>query len=89
MTREIIKHKGLRCLKCGSEIFSTHVHDFKRCECGAIAVDGGFDYHKWTGEREDFVEIEKDFTKIIYNEEEQDERRKKLWETIMFGWESD
>ena len=23
---------------------STHVHDYKRCSCGAVAVDGGKEY---------------------------------------------
>ena len=30
-----------KCLKCGDEIFSGSVHDFKKCSCGNIFVDGG------------------------------------------------
>lgn len=34
------------CLDCGDVIESTHRHDFVSCSCGAIAVDGGPDYHR-------------------------------------------
>ena len=33
-----------KCLKCGDEPYSAHVHDFKYCECGDMFVDGGMDY---------------------------------------------
>ena len=34
----IIKNK-IKCNKCGDVIESISVHDFKFCECGAVAVD--------------------------------------------------
>ena len=44
-------HRGLKCLTCGSEIFSEHRHDFKGCKCPKgsgtwVHVDGGRDYMK-------------------------------------------
>jgi len=34
----------IRCLSCGDIIESTHIHDYKVCRCGNVAVDGGQDY---------------------------------------------
>ncbi len=36
----------VQCYNCGDVIESTYRHDFVSCKCGAIAVDGGRDYHK-------------------------------------------
>ncbi|MDB4261483.1 hypothetical protein N9878_01310 [bacterium] len=33
-----------KCLKCEDIIQSKHTHDFVRCKCGEIFVDGGDDY---------------------------------------------
>lgn len=41
--RKIVKNK-IKCKKCGDIIESVSVNDFKFCKCGAVAVDGGFDY---------------------------------------------
>lgn len=39
------KHgRKVRCKHCGDIIQSMHRHDFKRCECGKIFVDGGGSY---------------------------------------------
>lgn len=35
-----------RCTHCNDTIESKHVHDYVRCSCGTIAVDGGFDYQR-------------------------------------------
>jgi hypothetical protein len=35
-----------QCKLCGDVISSLHVHDFKSCLCGEIAVDGGDQYIK-------------------------------------------
>lgn len=43
MSQRIIKNAA-RCTKCGETIESRHGHDFRRCSCGAIAVDGGKNY---------------------------------------------
>ena len=54
--RKIIINK-IRCKKCGDEIESTYCHDFKFCKCGAVAVDGGKDYRRRGGNREDWEEL--------------------------------
>lgn len=41
--KKIIKNV-IRCKHCGNIIESIRVHDFKFCECGSCAVDGGHDY---------------------------------------------
>ena len=46
----------IKCKKCGDVIESKSVHDFKFCRCGAVAVDGGHDYLRRCGKREDWVE---------------------------------
>lgn len=54
-----IIHNKIRCLKCGDEIESHDVHDFKFCSCGACAVDDGHDYLKRcdNGSHEDWEEL--------------------------------
>ena len=42
---EIISNK-IKCKKCGDIIESKSTNDYKRCSCGAVAVDGGKDYLK-------------------------------------------
>ena len=39
----ILRNMG-KCNECGDVIESVHRHDFVRCSCGAVAVDGGKDY---------------------------------------------
>jgi ribosomal protein L37AE/L43A len=34
------------CPSCKDVIYSRARHDFHRCSCGEVAVDGGFDYLK-------------------------------------------
>jgi ribosomal protein L37AE/L43A len=43
-----------KCRKCGDTIVSRHRHDFVRCKCGAIAIDGGLDYARAVGNFNDF-----------------------------------
>lgn len=45
-----IVRNSARCKKCGTEIESTHRHDFVSCSCGSIAVDGGHDYLRRVGQ---------------------------------------
>lgn len=52
------------CGHCGVKVVSKHRHDFVRCECGKLAVDGGQDYLKRTGNIDDSTE-----TSIIMDEE--------------------
>lgn len=39
-----------QCRRCLDVIESHHRHDYRRCKCGAIFVDGGKDYHRVGGE---------------------------------------
>lgn len=52
---KIIVNK-IKCKKCGEIIESKSVHDFQFCQCGAVAVDGGHDYLRRCGNREDWEE---------------------------------
>lgn len=36
--------KLFKCAACGDVITSRHTHDFRKCKCGAIFVDGGDAY---------------------------------------------
>lgn len=46
-----------RCKKCGDTITSKSRHDFVPCSCGAIAVDGGHEYLRRTGNPDDMDEL--------------------------------
>ena len=50
--------KRILCLKCGDVIESLDRHDFRPCFCGAIFIDGGNDYTRIGGNREDYVFVE-------------------------------
>lgn len=52
-----IIHNKIKCNKCGDIIESCSGHDFKYCSCGACAVDGGHDYLRRLGKREDWEEL--------------------------------
>ena len=49
-----IYSNSLFCKKCGEEIRSKNRHDFRRCKCGACAIDGGSHYVRVLGNWEDF-----------------------------------
>ena len=53
-----IKVNKIKCNKCG-EVIEKHTfpHDFKFCKCGAVAVDGGKDYLRRCGNREDWEDL--------------------------------
>ena len=38
----------MRCEVCGEFVESTHRHDYRKCSCGNIGVDGGHDYARQT-----------------------------------------
>lgn len=42
---KIISNK-IQCKHCGDIIESKTVHDYRKCKCGKVAVDGGLDYCK-------------------------------------------
>ena len=64
--KKIIVNKT-KCKKCGDIIESKEVNDFKRCTCGSIAVDGGLEYIKRVGNKEDVIELSK-FENIVTKE---------------------
>lgn len=47
----------IRCKFCGDIIESRYTHEYKQCSCGRVAVDGGLEYIRRTGEPEDFEEL--------------------------------
>ena len=53
---EIISNK-IKCKKCGDIIESKSTNDYKKCSCGAVAIDGGNDYLKRIGNEEDYEEL--------------------------------
>ena len=55
--REKIKENKIKCNVCLDIIESAHTHDFKRCKCGAVAVDGGKSYIKRCGHKKDWTEL--------------------------------
>lgn len=63
---KIIKNAN-QCRKCGDVIESKHVHDFVSCSCGAVAVDGGHDYLRRCGNKEDIIELS-----IVKSDDNQD-----------------
>ncbi len=54
--RKILVNR-IRCKKCGDVIESESTHDFKFCKCKSVAIDGGQDYLRREGEREDWEEL--------------------------------
>ena len=56
MDSKILVNK-IRCKKCGEVIESKTVHDYRMCSCGAVAVDGGCDYLRRTGRKQDWKEL--------------------------------
>ncbi len=55
---KIIINKA-KCKKCGDIIESKEINDFKRCTCGSIAVDGGHEYIKRVGNKNNIIELSK------------------------------
>ncbi len=57
MREYVIIVNRIKCNSCGKIIESKHRHDFKYCSCKRVAVDGGKDYLRRLGKREDFTEL--------------------------------
>ena len=62
-----IVRNAIRCKKCNDIIQSNSRNDFKSCQCGAVAVDGGLDYLRRIGTQEDWEELS------IFEDEKSDE----------------
>ncbi len=52
-----LTRNAVRCLRCGDVIESKTVHEWVRCSCGAVGVDGGLDYRRRTGFESDMEEL--------------------------------
>jgi len=52
-----MKVAGIECAKCGCVIYSRSTHDMHRCECKEVAIDGGRDYLRITGEVGSFMQV--------------------------------
>lgn len=48
---------GIQCQSCGDVIWSRHAHDFRRCSCEAIFIDGGREYLRCGGNAENIVMV--------------------------------
>jgi hypothetical protein len=44
--REKLLTNEARCLTCKDVIMSRHTHDWQKCSCGNLTVDGGLSYNK-------------------------------------------
>lgn len=51
---------GIKCLKCGDELFSYYTHDSKSCSCNACYIDGGDSYTRIGGNAGDWKYIRYD-----------------------------
>lgn len=60
----IISNKA-KCNKCGEIVESKHRHDFVRCSCKNLAVDGGKDYLKRLYKEHGYEEL----SEVTENEE--------------------
>lgn len=60
-------YNAIKCNHCGEILVSYHRHDFKMCCCGKVGVDGGTEYQRRIGNKEDYTEISK-FDNIPYEE---------------------
>ena len=58
MQNKIICNR-IQCKKCNDIIESKTTHDFVTCKCGAVSVDGGKDYLRRCGNKEDIIELSK------------------------------
>lgn len=60
MKIEKILSNKIQCKHCGDMIESKSVHDYVKCSCGAVAVDGGLEYIRrtfLTSPQDDFEEL--------------------------------
>jgi hypothetical protein len=53
------KAPKIRCRKCRDVVYSIYRHDFSTCKCGAVSLDGGFDYCRIVGEPENVLEVKR------------------------------
>lgn len=63
--KKIITNK-IKCNHCGDIIESKHVHDYKSCSCGTVAVDGGHYYLRrcFKNDINDFEELSEETEEV-------------------------
>lgn len=63
--KNLMEVQTIQCKKCWDIIWSRAQYDFHWCSCGAIAIDGGFEYMRVVGDLGGFEDrkIEVDCTK--------------------------
>lgn len=68
-TRYVVTLNKAKCKVCGDVIESKHRHDFVRCSCGEISVDGGKDYLKRNAKNFDnLIEMSEGYTEEYESE---------------------
>lgn len=55
--RKRIIHNRIQCKKCNQVIESKYRHEFVLCKCGTVGIDGGLDYIRRIGNRNDYIEL--------------------------------
>lgn len=55
MKKQLIANRIL-CLLCDDLIQSKHGHDMQWCSCKEVAIDGGLNYQKITGESYNYID---------------------------------
>lgn len=58
---------GVVCIHCREFLRSKNKHDFKKCSCGLVGVDGGSHYQRLLGDPEDYIQVYEKF----YDKEKQ------------------
>lgn len=72
----MIRLNSAKCLLCGDVLESRSRHDFKMCKCGALGVDGGYDYIRRVFKNQaDFEELSIEEPEISEREERDNEIR--------------
>lgn len=57
MSKTKIIRNRIKCKLCGEIIESKNRHDYKECKCGKVAVDGGKDYLRRCGNKENYTDL--------------------------------
>ena len=58
-----MKVQAIKCPNCNCVIYSRTRHDYRACDCGKCAIDGGFDYIRLVGNLNPIFLLEVDATK--------------------------
>ena len=70
----------VKCRLCKEVIESRHRHEFVRCHCEAIAIDGGEEYPRQIGLPENFIHIDEEGKEV--DEKDSNEKGIKLEEQL-------